>query len=664
MKSSTIILNFVLHGKFLLFIIKFSYDIFALSAEHYPHRPCFGTLVGQQYVYEPYYRVLEDVLAFGSALDAFGISPRTSFQDDHLKKTYRMLGVMGVNSPIYGKTLLAAARQNITTVPLYATLGKDTLLSILRECELTSFVVDINFCNFLCSAFADLYAEEENYLKDKIITLMVTDADSETSLKASSTWFGLPSTARVLSVSGDLLTMGRMVNVEEATTSSDDVSIICYTSGSTGRPKGVVLTHKNILAGTAGFIRAFNSVTKGNGFRSQDTHYSYLPFAHIFETCLFEAFLASGARIAFQQNASNLWKETSFAAPTKFFGVPRVYSRLVDFLRNILKEKLIEFNPIKSIFIDSNTQVALSDEHLEKLTEELRTLTLGPYLHSLVCGGAALSPATANFLKSCLGVPVVAGYGMTETVGAGALACQADTVDSISHIGGLFTSLVARLDQNVGNQNSTQLESQGRELELNAGGGVLERGELLLCGRNIFQGYFRNENASKEALFVDEENRLWFRTGDIAEIHSDHFNCIKLVDRKKNLIKLANGEFVPPEKVEAVLNSIPNVANAFVGVSSIVENKWCVLAALEVSKDIMHNAASFNEFKSSIHDQAAHALLACGLPRFACPKGYIFLENDLSFAGQGLLTAAGKLRRDQAKQLFEERFDRWFENQK
>eukprot|EP00388_Colpodella_angusta_P000272 GDKJ01001033.1.p1 GENE.GDKJ01001033.1~~GDKJ01001033.1.p1 ORF type:complete len:699 (-),score=96.04 GDKJ01001033.1:36-2132(-) len=640
------------------------YDVFAIIAEKYPHRACFGSLIGSKYVYQTYYGVLEDVIIYASSLEALQVSPKTFFVDDeHGSNGLRLLGIMGVNSSIYAKTMISASRQNITTVPLYATLGRDTLKSVIQECRLTSFAIDLQFYSTLNEVINEIFADHSATLSGSLtvsngdydftsnsnsfyILLLDSDAKIAKSLQENvPSALPLGTKWRVLSVVDDLWPIGRQVNVEESVCTSDDISTICYTSGSTGSPKGVKLSHKNILAGTAGFLRAFIGVTGGRGFCENDVHFSYLPFAHIFERCLFEAFISVGARIAFQTGGSTkLLEEMVLAAPTKFFGVPRVYLRLKSAIDEILDHEGLAYCH-KSHSLKSKSDFNYySLFKTMRMTEHIKNRVFGSSgIHSLVCGAAVLSPQLKRFFRVCTGITVCSGYGLTETVGAGALTCQTDLNSEpvLGCVGGLFASMICRIDH----------EGEGG-------------GELWLSGKNVFEGYFRNEKETHKVL-VEWANRKWLRTGDIAEISVEDgsWNGIRLLDRKKNLIKLSNGEMIAPECIEALLMAsaeITGLNSVFVTTgNAFQDHNWCVIA---VAEGYPKADVCLSELMHQILCEDG------GMPRYAKPKAVLCISQLFhghpTFASLGLLTAAGKLRREEAKRIFLPYVDAWFEEEK
>ncbi|MEQ2171165.1 hypothetical protein GOODEAATRI_007914 [Goodea atripinnis] len=144
---------------------------------------------------------------------------------------------------------------------------------------------------------------------------------------------------------------------------------------------------------------------------------------------------------------------------------------------------------------------------------------LGGNTRVLLSGGAPLSAATQRFMNVCMCCPVGQGYGLTETCGAGTIS--------------------------EGGYHSTDKPNP--------------RGEILIGGPNVTMGYYKSEGKNHEDFFVDAKGQRWFCTGDIGEFHPD--GCLKIIDRKKDLVKLQAGEYVSLGKVEAVLKNCPLIDN-------------------------------------------------------------------------------------------------------
>ena len=327
----------------------------------------------------------------------------------------------------------------------------------------------------------------------------------------------------------------------------DDLVTINYTSGTTGVPKGVVLKHENFVAAiTAG--RTAGTVTY------KDVHMSYLPLAHIYGRLADMIAIAEGAAVGyFRGDILGLVDDLKVLAPTGLFSVPRLFNKF----NSALKAATIEADGFKGALSRHviNTKKAYmklppgsaTNKHMlyDRIwTPKVRAALGLQRAHAMCTGSAPIDPDVHEFLRAAFGNNFYQGYGLTET--------------------GAVVSVQVRNDFSVGNVGppcssiEVCLESVP-DLDYLVTDKPNPRGELLLRGPVVFKEYYKNEEETKKALETDG----WFHTGDIAEI--DGLGRIKIVDRKKNVLKLAQGEYISPERIENVyLGSTSLIATAYV----------------------------------------------------------------------------------------------------
>jgi long-chain acyl-CoA synthetase len=297
----------------------------------------------------------------------------------------------------------------------------------------------------------------------------------------------------------------------------DALATICYTSGTSGRPKGVMLTHGNILAN----VSACDHL---NIARSDDVFLSLLPLSHMFErTGGYYLPLSLGAKVAYARSVHQLPEDLVSERPTVMFAVPRVFEKFAARVQEALAK-----SPVKKWLFDVVIAAggrAVRDQAgpLDGLILALlRARIAGPVLERLggrmrlaVLGGAPLDPSIA-WLFLGLGLPVLQGYGMTES----------SPVISVN-----------RPDDNVP-------ESVGAPLD-NVEARIAKSGELLVRGPSIMKGYWNNPEASAKSL-----EGGWLHTGDLAEIRDGR---IFIRGRLKDVLVLSNGEKLPPQDVELAI---------------------------------------------------------------------------------------------------------------
>jgi long-chain acyl-CoA synthetase len=298
------------------------------------------------------------------------------------------------------------------------------------------------------------------------------------------------------------------------------LATICYTSGTAGRPKGVMLSHGNIIANVT-------SCQQTGMARPTDLFLSILPLSHMFErTGGYYLPLSIGARVVYARGVAELAEDLMSQAPTVMFAVPRIFEKFyarVDqaLAASRLKRWLFNQCVVRGWRVESGTATWWE----KQVAPLLRSLVARPVLARVggrmrltIVGGAALDPLIARTFIG-LGLPMLQGYGMTE----------ASPVISVNREGD-------------NDPESVGPPLPGVEAKLGADG------ELLARGRNVMQGYWRNEEATRAA--IDAEG--WLRTGDLAELRGGK---IYIRGRIKDILVMSNGEKLPPQDAElAVLD--------------------------------------------------------------------------------------------------------------
>lgn len=301
----------------------------------------------------------------------------------------------------------------------------------------------------------------------------------------------------------------------------DSLATIVYTSGTTGRPKGVMLTHRNILTNIQAALDVF-------AVYDNDILLSFLPLSHALErTVGYYLAVTAGSATAYNRDIPLLADDLVAVKPTLMISVPRIFERVYGKIH----DKLATESRIKQALFNKAVEVGYAYFLFEqqrgpwKISFLVRPVLdalvgskvrdkLGGRLRFTVCGGAALAPDVAKLFIG-LGIPVVQGYGLTET-----------------------SPIIAAnpLENNV--PSSVGLPMPGIEVKLG------KDNELLTRSQSVMLGYWNNPDATKEIIDPDG----WLHTGDIVDIApSGH---ITITGRSKDIIVLANGEKVPPSDME------------------------------------------------------------------------------------------------------------------
>lgn len=291
-----------------------------------------------------------------------------------------------------------------------------------------------------------------------------------------------------------------------------DPALILYTSGTTGRSKGAVLSHGNIVSN----IRAAAA-----HFRVDDSMHtlSFLPINHVFEqVCGLLLPLSVGGTVSFAESLKKLGENLVEVRPTFFTGVPAVYRLFHD---RILKN--IRSRPV------SNMLFSLPFARRLVASGVRRNFAGGT---TFISGGAALDPAIARGLIR-LGFTIYQGYGVTETSPVISAECPGRT--RLGSVGPVMDGIEVRIHRP--NEDGA--------------------GEILVRGPNVMQGYYKNPQATEEALADG-----WYRTGDLGRLDRDGF--LHICGRVKNLIVTPNGKNVYPEEVETELLKSPFISEVMV----------------------------------------------------------------------------------------------------
>lgn len=342
---------------------------------------------------------------------------------------------------------------------------------------------------------------------------------------------------------------GEINRVTPIKTTPDTPYTISFTSGTTGaNPKGVLITNRNAVAGVTFCVAKF-------AYEEHPTAYSFLPLAHIYERMNLWHYLFRGFEICFPQSSSplTLFDDLKYARPHVLSLVPRVYTKLEAAIKsqtiNNTDKPLLKAVFTKAINkkleLQSKTEVDTGN-HLvyDRVTALLRKRLGFDRLRSFSTGSAPISPETVKFIKASLNCGMGQGYGLTE-----------------SFAGISFSNIY---EANPGSCGAIAITTEMRlreipEMNYYANDKEGPKGELLLRGPQIFERYYKNKEETEKAF--DEDG--WFKTGDVARIDPET-GRLYIIDRVKNFFKLAQGEYVTPERIENnYLSRFPLAAQAY-----------------------------------------------------------------------------------------------------
>ncbi|KAI9823325.1 MAG: hypothetical protein M1832_002549 [Thelocarpon impressellum] len=522
-----------------------AHEMFESTANRLPTNKCLGhrpydpvKKTFGNYVWQDYRTVQQRRAAFGVGLvelhKSVGVTGRQYG-----------IGLWCQNRPEWQLTDLACMSQSLFSISIYDSLGPET----------TEFI--INHASLVCVATTLTHIPTLLKLKPRlpslklIISLDPLDAGElpgQSKADLLQSWAGELG-VKIYSIYA-VEALGRATPRPYNAPRPDDIITINYTSGTTGNPKGVVLTHANAVAATSnGLI----SVPQ----QSTDVVCSYLPLAHIYERVSQHSSLWAGAAIGFfHGNIVELVDDLKLLRPTAFISVPRLYNRFGGAIR----AATVEQDGFKGAL--SRHIVATKLENLkgpngtvnhvlyDRIWGRKVTSAFGlDRVRTMVSGSAPLDPSLHQFLRVVFGNHFLQGYGLTETYAVSTSQAVGDY--SAGNCGAIAPCSEACLMDVPDMDYLTTDKPQ-------------PRGELLLRGNTLFREYFRSEAETKKAILEDG----WFRTGDICTV--DAMGRFTIVDRVKNVLKLAQGEYISPERIENVyLSNCSWMAQAYVHGDSV-----------------------------------------------------------------------------------------------
>lgn len=391
----------------------------------------------------------------------------------------------------------------------------------------------------------DSAPQAQRIMNDSVVKLAFAD-NRERFDRLDSVKDHCPALKQILMIEGNALGalegLGVAVSDEElnervATVRADDLATIVYTSGSTGNPKGAELTHKNFVSITITASQALHEVVLDDHPRLL----LFLPLAHCFARFIQYASIASDdGVVGYLPDTKSLLPDLRSFEPTYLLGVPRVFEKVYNAAshkagagwKGRLFVKAAEAARVWSRKEQAGEQHTFAEiaERAKYETLVYRTVrgALGPKIKYVACGGAPLSLDLAHFYNG-IGLPMIQGYGMTETAAPFAATRVTDNV--------------------IGTVGQPAPGSSIR---------ISDEGELQVKGPNVFRGYHNLPEKTAEAFTADG----WLRTGDLAEI--DDEGRIIITGRIKDIIITAGGKNVSPIPLEEEIAKCPIVEHCVV----------------------------------------------------------------------------------------------------
>jgi len=604
-------------GKFLRYMhedAKTIYEAFRRGSKESNNGPCLGWRESRNKPYQwlHYNEALLRARNLGAGLVHLGLSP----------KSY--VGVYSTNCPEWILAEQALYCYSMVIVPLYDTLGAESCSYIIQQADMSTVICeDDGKINMLLD-------QAPKCLKRLI---HIKDIKKETQERGQKLGIELLRLEEVEKIGASNISKYR-----EQPPRPDDLCTVCYTSGTTGNPKGVMLTHENVIANVSSVCLQLGEHRP----RQNDTMISFLPLAHMLEHCCQIAMYMEGACVGFYGGDIKLLIDDFKALkPTVTPAVPRLLNRIHDkVIANVngssVKKRLLQM-ALSSKSAELQKGILRKNSLWDKLIFRTVQEGMGGRVRLLVVGSAPLGGQVLTFIRAALGCVVVEGYGQTECVAPCTLTIQGDC--NPGHVGPPLACCCVKL-------------VDVPEMEYYASAG---QGEVCVRGTTVFKGYFKDPERTAEVMDKDG----WLHTGDIGMWLTN--GTLKIIDRKKHIFKLSQGEYIAPEKIENIYLRSPFVSQIFVYGESL---KSCVIAIIVPDVDTLKEWAVANGISGTLsvlcsNDSVKTMVLKelvrngkeAGLKSFEQVKD-IYLHPDPFSVQNGLLTPTLKSKRPQLKIYF------------
>ncbi|WP_312139610.1 long-chain fatty acid--CoA ligase [Sphingobacterium sp.] len=463
-----------------------------------------------------------------------------------IKKGDRV-AIMSGNRPEWNFIDFACNQLGVATVPLYPTLSNQDLIYIINDADVKMVFVS----NEELATKADLAMKEndiniETYTFDK--------------LEGRKYYMEVADLGKANDV--DLTPYNDAVV-------ADDLLTLIYTSGTTGKPKGVYLSHENLLSN----VQACNHLITTEYKKAL----SFLPLCHIFERMVVYMYFSRGVQIYYAENLDNIVVDINDVKPDLFTTVPRVLEKVYDKvvakgkdLTGIKKSLFFWALDLGLKYQEPKTNSAFYNFKLgiaRKLIFSKWKEALGGNIKIIISGGAALQERLARVFWAA-DIKVLEGYGLTET-----------------------SPVIA---VNSWDEDDVKFGTVGRVLN-NLDVKIAEDGEIMVKGPSITKGYYKNDEATKEAF----DSNGYFHTGDIGELTPDGF--LRITDRKKEMFKTAGGKYVAPQVLENKLMESTLIAQVMViGENQRFPAALIVPAFEELEKYCKHKGIPYSSKEEAI----------------------------------------------------------------
>ncbi len=460
------------------------FDFIFYQLEHFPKKDCLAAKIDGQWERTSTQQAIDTANALSAGLLKLGVKPGDK------------VAIIANNRPEWVITDIAILQIGAINVPIYPTISEADYAFIFNDAEVkVAFVSD-----------ADLFSKVSN-IKANVPSLEAIFTFDQ--VAGANHW------RKILEDQPDIEAIEKL----RADVKPADLATLIYTSGTTGTPKGVMLSHRNV---------ASNAITSKERLPvdSNAKGVSFLPLCHIYERMIIYLYMYTGVSLYFAQSMETIGDDIRDVQPNVFTAVPRLLEKVYD----KIVAKGAELTGVKRSLFFWAVQIGeqyepygqngpwyeLKLKVARKLIFSKWQAALGGNVQAVASGSAALNPRLARIFNAA-GIPVLEGYGLTET----------SPVISVNQL----------------ENNGLKIGTTGRPIA-DVHVKIADDGEILVKGPNVMMGYYKRPDLTDQV--IDSEG--WFHTGDIGELVDGQF--LRITDRKKEIFKTSGGKYIAPQLME------------------------------------------------------------------------------------------------------------------
>lgn len=636
-------------------------QLFDVAVAHGPNMPCLGqrhydvaTKKWGPYEFQTYAEVNER--AKNTAAGIVNIVEEKTGLEPHSQQY--TVGLYGPNTRNWSVTDIACSMAALTSVPLYDTLGPESTEYIVNLTEMPIVFASLAHVSLILSNKEKLPSIKAVVSLDEFSHFDGFEKAGHSKRDLLTKW-GQSVGVAVYSMS-DVENIGKQKPRKQRVLVPEDIQTLCFTSGTTGNPKGVIITASAVCAAVcvAKYHPAFEDV---NG---QLSYLSFLPLAHIYERVNVYSLFSSCKRIGFLHgDVKGLFEDIAELKPTLLAGVPRIWNVLAA----SIKSSTIEGSGVlgmvsRKAFAAKSAKLRETGDYNDLFWDSVWTNKIKRKVgfektYNIISGSAPLAAENIELLKCALGLDCLQGYGLTESSSGVCFTMSHDT--DFGSVGPIHPTTELRL---------RELPAMGYTAEDKP----YPRGEVMLRGPHMFKGYFKNEAETEKAIDKDG----WFHTGDVGMV--DGCGRLFIIDRVKNMFKLAQGEYVGPERIEAIYQSSSSLIEQIfvdgnslhvylVGIIGIMPEAYSAWLQHKFHKhirptNIVKLTETFKDKKirKALNEKLNRDARKEGLKGFETIKNLTLFIKPMS-TENGILTPTLKLKRSEARKHFKDTVNAMYE---